>query len=231
MCWRFLGGKLADDFPSGLDPIINEKCHGKVLDIGPGAGFQLKRFKDAFQAGKIEQIYGVEPSDDMHDELRAEAIKIFAGDAPKIYKVLPCGAEPAALVPALAAEGTLGQRTEGLFDTIVCIRVLCGVPKPQETVDLFYRLLKPGGSIIFFEHVVNSGDSKRHGSIIARLLQRAYMLLGWTFLAGGCELTRDTLSFLKQAAKSDGGWAEEKVGHRKPEGCIPEIWGCMVKKS
>lgn len=231
MCWSVLGKPLSNDFPPALETMINVKCHGKVLDIGPGSGFQLKRFRGAFQAGRIEQIYGVEPGVDMHDQLRAHAIGIFAGDAPRLYKILSCGAQPTELVPALAVEGTLGRRTQGLFDTIICIRVLCGIPQPQETVDLFYRLLKPGGSIIFLEHVINSGDWNRNGSIIARLVQQAYQLAGWSFWAGGCELTRDTLSVLKQAAKSDSGWAQVQVMENKPQTAVPEIYGYMVKRS
>lgn len=229
MCWAVVGRPIANDFPPALETMINVKCHGKVLDVGPGSGFQLKRFKGAFQAGRIERIYGVEPGVDMHDQLRAQAIRTFAGDAPRIYKILSCGAQPTELVPALSVEGTIGQRTQGLFDTIVCIRVLCGVPQPQETLDLFYRMLKPGGTIIFLEHVVNSGDWNRNGSILARVVQYVYMLLGWSFWAGGCELTRDTLSMLRLAAKPDGGWTQEQVSEIKPQTAIPEIFGYMVK--
>lgn len=171
---------FADDFPSPrLDNIMNELCHGVVLDIGPGSGFQLKRFKGAHQLHKIEVIYGVEPGEEMHDQLRAEATNIFGEDAPKVYKVLSSGAQPNELVPALAKDSILGKQYQGVFDTIVSLRALCGIPQPQETADLFYQLLKPGGRIIFFEHVVNSGDSKRGGSIVARFMQHVYMLMGW----------------------------------------------------
>lgn len=217
--------------PPAFEKVLDEKCHGKILDVGPGAGFQIKRFKGAYQAGRIQEIYGVEPGVEMHSELKAEAIKIFGGDAPALYKVLACGAQPGELLPALAKEGILATQTEGLFDTIVCIRVLCGIPQPQETVDLFYRLLKPGGTVIFLEHVVNSGSWRASGSILARLAQHAYMLLGWSFLAGGCELTRDTAATLRRSARVDGGWLQERVVDRKPEACIPEVWGYMTKRT
>ena len=223
------GKMFADDFPSpDLDDMITEYCNGTVLDIGPGGGYQVKRFKSAYQRGQIEAVYGIEPGVEMHDDLKAEAIKTFGGDATKVYRILNSGAQPNELVPTLAKEGVLV--TEGIFDTIVTLRALCGIPEPKETVDMFYRLLKPGGRIIFFEHVVNNCDSERGGSRIAWLLQRVYMLMGWRFWNGGCELTRDTSKNLENAAAGDGGWAEIKILDRNPGGCVPEIYGYMQKK-
>ena len=191
---------------------------------------QLDRFGPSFKAGQIDEIYAVEPGVEMHDQLRREAVKVFGSAAMSTYKVLTCGAQPDELVPVLARQGLLRHGNEGVFDTIVCIRALCGIPRPQETADLFYRLLKPGGHVIFFEHVVNSGDAGRSGSTIARTAQYLYMGLGWSFWAGGCELTRDTALTFRRAAAGDGGWAEEKVVDRSPEGCIPEIWGFLRKR-
>ncbi|KAK6370233.1 hypothetical protein LTR64_005473 [Lithohypha guttulata] len=215
-----------------LQPILDEHCRGKVLDIGPGSGFQLKRFKTAFEAGKIDEIYAVEPGTEMHDQLKGEAIKVFGGKAPRMYQILSCGAQPDALIPYMDKHGLLqNDEAEGLFDTIVCIRALCGIPDPRETANLFYRLLKPGGKIIFFEHVGNSGDRRRSGSRIAYLLQKVYMMLGYQFLASGCDLTRDTAGDLRTAAAADHGWDKVRVVDRNPEGCIPEVWGYMQKKS
>lgn len=192
----------------------------------------MKRFKDAAAAGRIDRVYGVEPSPDMHAPLRAEAERVLGQGR---YVVLGCGAQPGQLVPVLAKEGLLGGTTggsssDGTFDTIVSIRALCGIPEPRETLALFYRLLRPGGTLIFFEHVANSGDRGKGGSGLALLMQRVYMLLGWSFLAGGCELTRDTEQFMIDAARSDGGWAKKEVYHRNVWGCVPEIYGFAVKK-
>ncbi|KAJ9650991.1 hypothetical protein H2198_009706 [Neophaeococcomyces mojaviensis] len=229
--WSRFGRMFADDFPSPqLDDIITEKCSGMVLDIGPGAGYQVKRFAGAFRNGQIKRIYGVEPGAEMHKELRSEAAKVFGPEVSSRYSILSTGAQPGELVPALAKAGLLEQQTEGVFDTIVSLRALCGIPEPQETIHLFYRLLKPGGRLIFFEHVSNSGDANKGGSIVAWSLQRLYMLMGWRFWNGGCELTRDTERFMINAAANDGGWSVKEVYHRNPTGCIPEIFGYMEKQ-
>ena len=39
------------------------------------------------------------------------------------------------------------------FDTVLIIQVFCCVPSPKETVAALYRLLKPGGQMIVYEHV------------------------------------------------------------------------------
>lgn len=232
LCWSVLGGIVSNDVPEGLQELLDEHCTGRVLDIGPGSGFQLKRFKPAFEAGKIREIYAVEPGLEMHDQLKAEAIKVFGGKAPQMYQILACGAQPDELVPYMDKQGLLhANQAESLFDTIVCIRALCGIPDPVDTANLFYRLLKPGGKIIFFEHVVNSGNTRKSGSPVARLLQHVYMMLGYRFLAGGCELTRDTAANLRRAAAPDHGWLRDVVGNRNPEGCVPEIWGYMERKN
>jgi SAM-dependent methyltransferase len=223
--WLIVGKNCAQDIPEGFDSIVGT-VSGSILDVGPGAGDQVFRFS---HPENITAVYGVEPAVDMHGAL-AENIK-KAGLGGK-YKILTCGAEPESLVPALAKEGVLGKENSmgrGVFDEVVCIRVLCGVPKLEETINGLYGCLKPGGRIVLCEHVVN--DYQKEGSIVGRALQQFYMALGWSFWAGGCELTRDTPGLLMKAAKQDGGWAEIKLKTVDEWSTIPHIFGYCVKKS
>jgi hypothetical protein len=41
---------------------------------------------------------------------------------------------------------------DGSVDCILSIQVLCSVVQPIEAVEVMYRLLKPGGELIFWEH-------------------------------------------------------------------------------
>jgi SAM-dependent methyltransferase len=196
---------------------------GVVLDIGPGAGHQLYRFS---RPDQIEMAYGAEPGVDMHAMLSLNAKKAGLGDK---YHILACGAEPESLIPALAREGLLTKGSDvGVFDEIVSIRVLCGVPNPQETVKGLYRLLKPGGRFVVFEHVVN--DPSHGGAWLAQIIQKFYMLVGWKFWLGNCHLTRDTTATLKDAATSDGGWASVELEILNPWSVIPHAIGYCVKK-
>lgn len=72
----------------------------------------------------------------------------------------------------------------GVLNEIVCIRVLCGIPKVQETVEELYKCLKPGGRLVICAHVLN--DYSHGSSIVGWLLQHLYTVLGWSFLMGAC---------------------------------------------
>ena len=74
-----------------------------------------------------------------------------------IYEVVPCGIED---TEELARRGI----TEGTIDTVLSIQVLCSVKDPRSTAKKLYELLKPGGSLVVYEHI--SSDEKT-----ARLLQ------------------------------------------------------------
>lgn len=103
--------------------------HGTVLEIGPGAGPNLRYYPaDA-------QWIGVEPNVHMHPYLRREAerlgraITIETGTADR----LP--------VP------------DASVDAVVSTLVLCSVPDVAATLAEIERVLKPGGRFLFIEHV------------------------------------------------------------------------------
>lgn len=233
--WLAVGPVFADVVPPVLGEIL-ATSQGVILDIGPGSGDQVFRFSSKED---ITMIYGVEPGVDLHFALRENAKKVGLGEK---YKVLSCGAEPDSLIPALAIEGLLSKDNsiaDGVFNEIVCIRVLCSVPKPNETVEVLYRCLKPGGRLVVCEHVVNENNKEgnkvgrffhKGGSKLGHLLQYFYTALGWEFLVR-CHLMRDTTATLVNAAKSDHGWAEVNLELSDEWSVLPHIVGYCVKKS
>jgi SAM-dependent methyltransferase len=195
---------------------------GVVLDLGPGTGELLH----VFNPDLITKVYGPEPALDMHPALQANINK--AGLNGK-YEILPAGAEPDSLIPALAKAGAIkpnGLSSQGLFDTICCTRVLCGVPDTQNTVTELYKLLKPGGRVILAEHVVSPWP--RIGSILGYLMQKVLILQGWHLWMGGCTLNKDTLSMLKKAG-GEKGWKEFDIRCAGAWSPVPFIYGTLVK--
>jgi SAM-dependent methyltransferase len=214
---------MSAEMPPGTVELV-ASCKGVVLDVGPGSGTQLH----LFDAIKITKIYGVEPSVDMHADLLKNAEK--AGLKGK-YEAIAAGAEPQSLIPALAKRNLLKTSEKdgtGIFDSIACIRVLCGVPSPEETADGLYRLLKPGGRLIVCEHVKQGSENMSGGDPIASLMQRFFMLVGWSFWLGGCCLNRDTDKMLRKVA-DPGGWSEVKVTYMQTYAAVPYIVGEYVK--
>lgn len=181
----------------------------------------------------IQAIYGAEPCRGLHKALHAEAAA--AGLATK-YHVLPCGAAVAELLPALRATGTGvvdaydRHAANGVFDTIICVRVLCSVPEMERTVRELYSLLRPGGRLLVTEHVVNPWRTAK-GSVVARVMQGLYQVLGWSFFVGDCTLTRDTEMALRVAADVDGGWESVELERSFGWAPLPYLSGILVKKS
>ena len=76
------------------------------------------------------------------------------------------------------------------FDTAVCTLTLCSVPDPPAALSEIRRVLRPGGALVFIEHVqaFNPGLLRLQQALFDPL-QRA--------LADGCHLARDTASLLE----------------------------------
>lgn len=121
---------------------------------------------------------------------------------------------------------------EGVFDTIICVRVLCGVPDFESTLSTLYDLLKPGGRIVMIEHVVNRWW-KAKGSVSGRMGQLVYKLLGWEFFMGNCCMGRDTAEVLRDVGDVRGmgrGWESVEVEYFLEWSVLPFVSGTFVKK-
>ena len=71
------------------------------------------------------------------------------------------------------------------FDVIVSTLVLCSVPDEVAALDEIHRVLRPGGRLVYLEHVAAIENPKRH-----RWQRRIEPL--WKRTAGNCHLTRTT---------------------------------------
>jgi SAM-dependent methyltransferase len=114
---------------------------GLVLELGPGPGNQLQRFNPSL----ITTIYGVEPNSHYASHLASRVKKFGLEDK---YKLLTCRMEDSNI---LREEGI----EEGTLDTVLSIQVLCSVKDVRSVVKEVWKLLKPGGRFVFWEHVRN----------------------------------------------------------------------------
>lgn len=179
-----------------------------------------------FPISSIRSITAAEPAVGLHEALQ---VSVDALGLTSRYTILSCGGEADSLLPALRAAGAkLGEH--GTFDSIVAVRSLCSVPHAEESVKLYYDLLRPGGKILMFEHVVNEWQ-RGGGSLLGWTLQIVYSLLGWSHFIGGCRLMQDTLGMVRRAALADGGWAMEEVVVEQEKTPMPFVAGTFVKRS
>jgi SAM-dependent methyltransferase len=180
------------------------------------------------RAPAIRSVYGAEPCLGLHAQLRR---RILNSGLDGIYHIVPSGVRKTELLSALEKIGVNDTSKGGIFDTIICVRVLCSVPDPARTIADLYDLLRPGGQFLIVEHVVNPWRiTSRKGSFLARVLQIVYSWLGWSFFIGDCHLDRDTTAYLKAAAEKDGGWERIELEHRFELSCLPYISGVLVKR-
>ena len=152
---------------------------GRVLEIGAGVGANLRYLPEG------SELVAVEPSLAMHDALRERCER--AG----IPLTLHAGGAEAIPLP------------DDSVDDAICSLVLCTVPEPEAVLAEVRRVLRPGGSFRFVEHV--AAPRRRLRRVVQALIQRPW---GWLF--EGCQLARDTSRLVE-----DAGFAEVRLAHRK----------------
>jgi len=147
-------------------------ARGRVVEIGAGTGVNL----DLYGAG-VEDLTLIEPDPHMGAKLRDRLAD--RGSA----------SPPARLVTAPAEAVPFDDDT---FDTAVATLVLCTVPDPVAAIAELARVLKPGGRLLYIEHV------RAEDPASARWQDRFEK--PWRFMADGCHCNRDTAATLSASA-------------------------------
>ncbi len=140
---------------------------GRTIDLGAGTGVN----RDLFPAAVTELVLA-EPDPHMIKRLRE---KVVEGGGLEVVQA------PAESLP-------FGDDS---FDTAVFTLVLCTVPDPAAALAEAARVLKPGGKLLFVEHV------RAEDPGLARWQDR--LEKPWRFLVDGCHCNRDTVAAIEAA--------------------------------
>ena len=154
---------------------VLEPASGRVLEIGAGTGLNLARYPKGGQ-----EVVLTEPEPAMARRLAKKL-----GPDPPAARIVDARAE------------SLPFEDES-FDTAVSTLVLCSVSDQAKALAEVRRVLKPGGRLLFMEHV--RAESPR----LARWQDRLNPV--WKVVANGCNCNRDTLAAIQAA-----GFAIEEV--------------------
>jgi len=170
---------------------------GATLEIGAGTGANLPHYGTG-----LTSLVLVEPDRDLGRRLRRRA----------------AATRPAAAVVQAAAEAL--PFPDQSFDTVVVTAVLCTVRDPAAALAEIRRVLRPGGRLLFAEHV-RSEDPR-----LARWQDR--LRAPWKILANGCHPNRDTLASIRNAGL-DVEWVEHGELPRAPAIVRPLVIGAARK--
>ena len=175
--------------------MLVDQAAGRVLEIGGGTGLNLPHY-----GPQVNSLTITEPDPSMLKRLerRVKAER------------------PATTVLRAPAEDLPFE--DGTFDTVVSTLVLCGVDDQPRAVREIRRVLRPGGTLLFLEHV-RSDDPKA-----ARKQDRMNWL---NRLVVCCECNRPTLHTIEDAGFEVGSLQHVSMP-KAPSFVRPAIVGAAV---
>jgi ubiquinone/menaquinone biosynthesis C-methylase UbiE len=144
------------------------EASGRTLEIGAGTGLN----HDLYPAAVTELVL-TEPFAPMASQLRDKAAGL---DRPVEVVEAPAEALPF---------------PDASFDTVALTLVLCTVPDPDAALGEIARVLKPGGSFLFLEHV------RARSPGLARWQDRLHG--PWHAFGHGCHCNRDTAAAIERS--------------------------------
>jgi ubiquinone/menaquinone biosynthesis C-methylase UbiE len=160
---------------------------GTVIEVGAGSGLNFGHYPQS-----VSSVLAVEPE----PHLRGIA-EHAAGTAPVPIKLVDGLAEQ---LPA----------DDGSFDAVVATLMLCSVPDPRIVLTEMRRVLRPGGELVFMEHVRADTPGYR------RIQQLADATI-WPACFGGCHASRDPVAAIDAA----GFTIRDLTRYRLPDSRLP----------
>lgn len=138
-----------------------------MLEIGAGTGLNVPRYRAA------EQVVVVEP------------------DATYGRRLLARGDEASVPVEVVATRAEQLPFADESFDHAVASLALCSMTDVDAVLGELRRVLRPGGSLVFLEHVRSPSAKRARWQDRLTPLQRR--------IADGCHLNRDTPAAIERA--------------------------------
>lgn len=139
---------------------------GDVLEIGAGTGLNIPHYQRA------SRVVLAEPDPAMRARLLARV------------------SEASVPIELAAWQGETLAADAGSFDVVVSTLVLCSVRDVAATLREVRRVLRPGGQLVFIEHVLGDGTRARFQHALRPV---------WSFLMGGCQCDRRTVEAIEEA--------------------------------
>jgi ubiquinone/menaquinone biosynthesis C-methylase UbiE len=155
---------------------------GRTLELGAGTGNNLPYYTE-----EVTELVLSEPDPHMAKRLRKRLT-----ESPPRARAVRVVEAPAESMPF----------EDESFDSIVSTLVLCSVEDPDGVARELARLLRPGGRLLYLEHVRDPEEGS-----LSRWQDRLERPWGW--VGAGCHPNRATESTLRAAGFETNGEMEE----------------------
>jgi ubiquinone/menaquinone biosynthesis C-methylase UbiE len=165
-------------------------ARGRALELGAGNGRNFPHYP-----AEVSPVAAIEPEPYLRARAREAAEQVS--------------------MPIEVIEGTDDPLPfdDDSFDVAVACLVLCSVPDQQRALGELRRVLRPGGELRFYEHVVPTRPRQ------AKLFRAADNSGVWPWFGAGCHCARDTGPAIEEA-----GFKVERVRKLSFNG-LPHILG------
>lgn len=144
-------------------------AEGKILEVGIGSGLNLPFYNKS----KIEEIWGIDPS----EELNAMAKKVAIKEDINVNFITSSAED----IPF----------PNDYFDTVLITYTMCTIPSVLQANKEIRRVLKHNGKMIFCEHGVSPDEN------IKKWQKRLNSI--WGKIAGGCNINRNIPKLIKSS--------------------------------
>jgi ubiquinone/menaquinone biosynthesis C-methylase UbiE len=161
------------------------QADGRVLEIGAGTGVNLGHYTDA-----VSELVLTEPEEPMAKRLEEKAAT--QGRPVTVVRA------PAEALPF----------PDDSFDTAVCTLVLCTVNDPERALAELERVLKPGGRLLFLEHVRSDDPG------LAKWQDRFSPV--WRRIGHGCNPNRPTPDLIRSSRFENVEMEEDQLPKAPP---------------
>ena len=177
---------------------VLSQAGGRTLEIGSGTGINLDHY-----GPEVDELVMSEPDRHM---------------VALLHRKVEGSSRPATVVEAPAEKLPF---EEASFDTVTLVYVLCTVPDPGAALREIARVLRPGGRLLFIEHVRASDPG------LARWQDRLHG--PWRVFANGCHCNRDTVAAMAGSPLEIGDLEHGEIP-KVPPLVRPMVTGAAVRR-
>lgn len=169
---------------------------GRVLEVGAGTGANLPHY------GEVEELILTEPDPAMRRRLERTADAL----GPRV-RVEACPAEDLPVA-------------DGSVDAVVATLALCSVGSQRAALAEMRRVLRPGGRLLFIEHVRADGRRGRRQDRVTPI---------WRRVSAGCHPNRETVAAIRSAGFEITRLERHDEGAPGPSLARPIVIGAAVR--